>query len=141
MVLSRSLWRTSAVCRGTSRSNTSWPPPARAAEPQCGTSARTTSSLKSATTATEYVVRFAVRRNLTNAAIGLKKSILFSHSPLVLCAQLKTLVCVYFIFRCIALDWLGTQKWPLSWSWPRRTIGCQSSRCGTCVLLPLPSRF
>ena len=75
MVLSYSLWRTSAAWRGTNRSNTSWPLPARVAEPQCGTSAKTTSLLKLATTATEYVVRFPVGWNLVfSQSLGTKYS-------------------------------------------------------------------
>lgn len=131
MCLSKSLWRTSAVCRGTDKSNTSWPPPAQVAEPQCGTFARTTSLLKSATTATEYVV------SLYSNAVSLNFiTILWS------CLLDTLFFCVYaFVFRCIALGWLGTQKWQLSWSCPRRTTGCRSSRCGIYVLLPLLSRF
>lgn len=45
------------------------------------------------------------------------------------------------VFRCTALDWPGTQKWRLSWSWHQRTTECPSFRCGTCALLPRLSRF
>lgn len=44
------------MCRGINKSNTSWPQPTQAGKPQCGIYARMTSSSKSATTATEYVI-------------------------------------------------------------------------------------
>ena len=138
VVLSESLWRTSAVCRGTDRSNTSWPQPARVAGPQCGTSARTTSSLKSATTATEYVLPPALTQSLTHPVLLNLLRIVWCRLLDWICLQSCVLFC---FFRCIARGWPGTQKLPLSWSWPRRTTGCRSSRCGTYVLLPLLWRF
>lgn len=72
------------MCRGTDRSNTSWRLPARGAEPQCGTCARMTSSLKSATTATEYVVPFC-----SHIKSHKPKYVLFSLNALILYTKLN----------------------------------------------------
>ena len=100
VVLSESLWRTSAACRGTDRSNTSWPLPARVAGPQCGTSARTTSSLKSATTATEYVLPPALTQSLTHSLLlNLVPSARLNLSMIVYCFF------VFFQMHCSGLAW------------------------------------
>lgn len=88
------------MCLGTDRYNTSWPLPARVAEPQCGTFARMTSLLKLATTATEYVVSFALR--LTHVVLDK-----FSHNPLVLSAHRKLSAFVSVLLD--ALLWAGLE--------------------------------
>ena len=108
MVLSKSLWRTSAVWRGTGRSSTSWPPPARVAGPPCGISARTTSSSKSATTATGCVPHFRWQTKSYKRLLGIKRGILFSLNHLNLNAHVHVLV-LFFCFFLDALLWAGLE--------------------------------
>lgn len=87
MYLSKSPWRTSAMWHGTNKSNTSLPLPTQVAEHQCGTSARMTSSLKSATTATECVLCLH------------SEAIQIPNNPLALCnLSYGARSCVYVVF-------------------------------------------
>lgn len=94
------------MCHGTGRCNTFWPLPARAAELQCGTFVRTTSSLKSATTATECVVSFFTMLELPNQ----HELLFFPQCFCSVCLAFKKKVC--FMVVCLFLDallWAGLE--------------------------------